>query len=257
MINFRHELFGESVFTSFRTIDAKVLGLQEHIERLWRAAQVCYTIEHVSLIEFERYFFYQNELTQLFAQYPNHYFRLTIYADADLSLAKLRFGLSELKLDIKHTALPKGPSAIQLQTSESPYSSHYLALKTGSYAQNIIFRRRAMENGYDDVLFVRENRLLEASTSAVIFHRGKTFVTPADKSILKSVTCQLLEKFCRDTDHKFIQRPMSLDELSDYEHVFLANSVQFLTSVTRIDDNNYSENNNLNINLQDFLRDKL
>ncbi len=242
MRNLRHELYGESVFTSFRTFEASVLGLNKHFERLYNSVTLCYGLRHIDPKTFNEYFLERLSLASQFQKYPNHYFRISIFSNGDKSLSKKNFGLGELEVDLKISKLPEKKASLKLKTFQSPYSEHYIPLKTGSYFQSLYFKRLAMSKGHDDVLFMRDDLILETSTSNLVLFKNAQAFFPEAKGILAGVTTSLLQKYFQSVNVSYTQMPIQYASLQDFDEVFALNAVRGLTPVLKIDDNEFVVN---------------
>jgi branched-subunit amino acid aminotransferase/4-amino-4-deoxychorismate lyase len=236
MINMRHELYGESVFTSFRSYAGKIIGLELHLQRLLGAVQKTYGLEDLTLEQFESHLIAGEELIGLASQYPNHYFRLTIMAQGDSSLQKTSFDLEDLKL-VKNIEKRSFDTETEktLKLTPSPFSQYYEPIKAGSYFQQLFFRRKAMRLGFSDVLFTQDDNILEASTSNILFFKNHQFYTPKANSILYGTTLKLFEKYCYQLDCPLSYETISLSTLDTYEAVYLLNAVEGLTAVSAIE----------------------
>ena len=237
MRNLRHELYGESVFTSFRTLNSKVLGLEFHIERLLSGVKDIFNFCDMSEKEFLTYFINDLNLDLKFKEYPNHYFRITFYSEGSTELNRHSFSLGEMKVDLSIKPMEELPKkSLKLKTFPTPFSEFYTPYKTGSYQPFLFFRKKALKVGYDDVLFLAGSNVLEASTSNIIFIKEEKVFTPDDPRVLNGVTVQCLESYIEKTNYSFEKEVVNLRDLKKFDASFCLNSVKGITPVTRIDD---------------------
>jgi branched-subunit amino acid aminotransferase/4-amino-4-deoxychorismate lyase len=236
MRNLRHELYGESVFTSFRTFNGQVYGLEEHFKRLYEAVRDVYFMKTLTYSQFFNYFCIDIRASYL-NKYPNHYIRMTIFSDqTNSSLNQKSFGLCDLELSISIKDLGEARSSLRLKSFSSPYSKSYIPIKSGSYFQNLYFKRKGIEQGYDDILFTVDDEVVEASTSNIIFQRGNDFFFPAGHYFLQGITLKLFKEFCRFKSFKIYELDIKKNSIRNYDQAFLLNSVQGLVSVKSIDE---------------------
>jgi len=107
------------------------------------------------------------------------------------------------------------------------------AVKSLSYAGNMLATRLAKERGADDALLVTPHgRVLEAPTSSFFYVRdGGLFTPPLDEHILDSITRRkVLELF--DVD----ERPTTLDDVTAADEAFLASTFKEALPVHAVDD---------------------
>src|SRR4051794_27447258 len=106
-------------------------------------------------------------------------------------------------------------------------------LKTISYAGNMLARRIAADEGFDDALLVTPHgRVLEGATSTFFWVRDGTLVTPPlDDRILASITR------ARIVDHAgAVEESCTLDDLRAAQEAFLASSVREVQPLAAIDE---------------------
>ncbi len=257
MRNSRHEIYGESIFTSFRTFDGKVPEFQEHIKRLWNGAKEGYGFEHLSLEAFSNHFLENLNLSQKFSDNLNHYFRLTLISNGDVSLGKMNFSLSEMELCLSIKPIPAMKSSLSLQTKPSPFSEHYLPIKNGSYFQQLVIKRQAMHAGFDDVLFTREGFILEASTSNIVFEKDEHFYFPAAKGIIQGITEGIFKRFLLAQNKKIINTNIELKEIKNFDHAYLLNCVGGITSVSKINDVCFESSQDTKSSFINFIKEVL
>lgn len=232
----RAELYGESIFTSFRSVNGVVPYYQEHLERLLASVNDYYFNQRFRYTDLVNHFIKPLQLEDQFRLSKNHYFRLTFVASKQTALTLRQFSLGDIELILNVGPLPTKLTNIRLQTTPSPYSENACLYKTGSYFQNFYFKQQAMREGFNDVLFTRNGQILEASTSSIFFQNESTIVTPLKNGIFPSISIKLVKSFCESRNYLFQSRKMSLQELRQFEKCFLINSVQLTTPVSAIDD---------------------
>jgi branched-chain amino acid aminotransferase len=106
-------------------------------------------------------------------------------------------------------------------------------LKSLSYAGNMLARRLAQENGYDDALFVTPHgRVLEGSTSAFFWVRdGELLTPPLEERILASITRDRIVAAMGAAEE-----PCTLEDLQVAQEAFIASSVREVQPIAAIDE---------------------
>lgn len=218
-------LYGESIFTSAVTnANGYIPGMEFHLERLYSGVKSYYGVEG----DFESYF----DIPKKFK--PNTYIRLNIFSQSRAGMIPEKFDLESLQLEILESDAPIVQSEITLKTYPSFLSENYRPIKTGSYAQHLFYKRQAKASGFDDALFTRNEEILEATTSNIFFIKGESIFTPSDSSILQGTTLQILRNCFEVSSTKIL-----IKELQSFDSVFIANAVQGIIPVTRIDQLNF------------------
>ena len=106
-------------------------------------------------------------------------------------------------------------------------------LKTLSYAGNMLARRLAVEQGYDEALLVTPHgRVLEGPTWSFFWVRdGRLLTPPLEDRILGSIT---RARILAVTDAR--EEPTTLEDLQAAEEAFIASTVREVLPIAAIDD---------------------
>lgn len=109
-------------------------------------------------------------------------------------------------------------------------------IKSLSYAANMLSRRLAQEQGYDDALLVTPHgRVLEAPTSSVFWVEGSDILTPPlSEHILASITRGLVLEVTGARE-----REATLAELLGADEIFLASTIREVHPVAALDDRRF------------------
>jgi D-alanine transaminase len=236
------ELFGESIFTSFRSINGAIYGLDYHVERILGDVIDYYLSSNYSVESLSSYFKLKIKLLILAKVNQNHYFRVSIFNKSRTELVPKHFGISDLDLAISIEKLPKSNGSISLKTFLSPYSENLKTIKSGSYFQNLYFRRLAFKEGFDDALFVRSGILLEASTSNLVLIKNNKIYFMKAKGIFPGVTQKLINDCADKLNMKVSYEVVRVKDLAKFEAAALVNSVQLISPIYKINDINYNVN---------------
>src|SRR4051812_37874012 len=106
-------------------------------------------------------------------------------------------------------------------------------LKSLSYAGNMLARRLAQENGFDDALLVTPHgRVLESTTASFFWVRdGELLTPPLEDRILASITRAKVV-----AEAGAAEQPCTLEDLQVAQEAFLASSVREVQPLAAIDD---------------------
>jgi D-alanine transaminase len=110
-------------------------------------------------------------------------------------------------------------------------------IKTVGLLASTLMNQNAKDLGFDDVIFVRDGVVTEASfANAFIVDAAGTLITKAPNNlILCGITRNRLIDFAKEAKIKVEERDFSVDELMAAEEVFLTSSSLILRPVTKID----------------------
>lgn len=257
-------LYGESIFTSMRSVDGVIPGIERHLARLFDHCNDYYFHGKLSRVNFDKYFLKDTNWKMLLRKFPNHYFRLTIYAKEKRDqILPIVFTLNDLTLNIDTKKLPAieglagSEKGVRLKTYPSPFSEHHVKLKAGSYFQNLYFKRLAQAARYDDALFYSGGSITEASTSNIIFQKGSDFYLSSNQNeTFQGIGQSLFKDFLKTRNYSLKIENIKKHELDSYDACYLLNSVSFISGITQIDFSYYKLNGNVINEYIQFIKQK-
>ncbi len=110
-------------------------------------------------------------------------------------------------------------------------------IKTVGLLASTMMNQKAKDSGFDDVIFVRNGFITEASfANAFIVDENDILVTkPADNQILCGITRNRLIELAKKNGVKVSERNFGIDELMKSKEVFLTSSSLILRPVVKVD----------------------
>lgn len=224
-------LRGYSAFEALRTYDRRPFHLGEHLERLYRSAQMIdlqlpYAREEVASI-----------IREIIARNPYRHAAIRMLVTGgeseDGMIAVGRPKLLVMIGPLGERDMQRFARGYSLITSrlqrEAPEA------KTSNYTSAVRALKEAARRGADDALFVNEQgHVQEATRSNFFIFRGDTLVTPRDQ-ILIGITRDIVLDLARER-FPIEERPILLAELALADEAFLTASSREISPVVRIDD---------------------
>ncbi|HSQ89065.1 aminotransferase class IV [Romboutsia sp.] len=127
--------------------------------------------------------------------------------------------------------------------------------KTTNYFESIYTKNYAIENGYDDGLFIDlNNTILECSMSNIFFIKDKKIFTPNSKlSILNGTTKRRIIEICGELDIEVEEAEIKLKQIEEFDFAFVSNSLMGMMKITQIEEIKYNEYNELFNKISSFL----
>jgi len=109
-------------------------------------------------------------------------------------------------------------------------------IKSNNYMENYIERKIALENGYDEILFLNiDNKVCEGAISNIFYIKNNIIYTPkVECGLLPGIVRKKIIKLVKDLGCILIEDKFSLDEVLSADEVFLTNSKNNLYSVLGI-----------------------
>jgi branched-chain amino acid aminotransferase len=114
------------------------------------------------------------------------------------------------------------------KTPESKVINHKL--------RSSIYHKLISEGGYEALLVNEKNQITEGSRSNIFFLKGDILVTAPDEVILSGITRKYILDICRATRTKVIFECVSVDDLFEYDAVFMTGTSPMVLPFYCIDD---------------------
>ena len=235
-------MYGESVFTTMRLVDGRIREWDSHFDRLKKGVEFVYG----PFIEGEGWHtFLRDRLeTRLDSEDGDKIIRLTLYREHDRGLqAHGLFSILDLRLHIGH--FPYDPArfegrrfhlrTVPATTRPSWWPSY---LKVGNYLETILFQKKFMRPGDDDILFLsHDDTILESSVANIFVCRhDKLYTAPGGPNVLEGVTRKKVLEKAHEAFTSVSETETSMKEIIKADGVFGTNCIRGLFLVTRIDD---------------------
>ena len=208
---------GDGVFEVVRVYDGRPFALGDHLDRLERSAANLRLDGDVPRAQLER------EIPELL------YARGGAEFDGCLRIVLTRGGRRLLVTE----PLPPMPERVRVAFVTCAPTRVLDAIKSLSYAANVLCTRIARERGFDEALMVTPHgRVLEAPTSSFFWvtPEGELCTPPLDDHILASIT---RERVMRLVDVR--ERPAPIDDVLEAREAFLCSTTREVHPVAAIE----------------------
>ncbi|WP_353683747.1 aminotransferase class IV [Thermodesulfovibrio sp. 3907-1M] len=232
-MNYRTILFGEGLFETILW-QGKTKKLLRHYERLKNSAQFF----HIPCPDFESFYRLIEEKAEkrkniyvkycliskgegIYHSYPEESESLVIIKDYKADLNPKKLFISSIK---RH--------------SRNPVIYH----KTMNYLTNILAKREALLEGFDDSIMLNENdEITECASSNILVVKGERLQTPAKESgLLSGTTLQILIEKANVKEER-----LKIEDLYTARAVFILNSLTGALPVSQIMDKKYPFDNEI------------
>lgn len=224
-------LRGYSVFESLRTYDRRPFHLEEHLNRLYRSAEIIELAVPYS----------RNDIAAVVQEVikRNSYKHATIRIlvtggeSEDGILPTGKPVLAVLITPLGERDMERFAKGYKVITTHLQRTSP--EAKTTSYVAAVRALKEAARHNAADALFVNEQgHVLEGTRSNFFVFRGNTLVTPRT-GVLMGVTRNVVLELARSR-FPVEERPILLDELPLVDEAFITSSSREITPVVQIDD---------------------
>jgi len=224
-------LRGYCVFESLRTYNRHPFHLHEHLQRLYRSAE---------LIELALPYSY-DDIARIIHKAIEHntykHASIRIFVTGGESEDGLMPGgkplLAVLITPLAERDMDRFAQGLKLITTR--LARTVPDAKTSNYLAAIRALKEAARRNASDALFVSEQgHVLEGTRNNFFVFRGDTLVTPKEQ-ILLGITRDVVLELARGR-FALEERPITLDELAQVDEAFITSSTKEITPVIQIDD---------------------
>lgn len=213
--------YGLGVFETIAVDAGKALLLPYHMERMHSSLKRLGIARAISQHEIETYI-----------------------ATEGIEDAAVKIAVSQENLFISHRENPysteRCPQKLSLALSETlrNETSLFTYHKTLNYGENILARRKAIEQGHDDAVFLNtKNEVTECSASNLFFVTDGIIHTPhLDSGLLPGV----IRRYVLERE-QVVERAIAFSEITSFQEAFVTNSLMGIMPVERIADCTFPE----------------
>lgn len=249
----RAYLYGDSLYEVIRTHGGKPFGLDEHLTRLEKSAELCRMKLGQSLSHYrEEIIRTLNEFYEKISTHPSHPTLPEAYCRIIVSRGegKIGFGLPCLTTSTLYSIIVQPleePTAEQTQTGlrlkvvarlrNSPRALDP-AMKSGNYLNNLLAYLEAAQEGYDDALLCNNDGHLTEGTTFNLFYvrRGIIATPPLDIGILNGITRNHVIDLAQTLKIPVREVRFPKERLYEADEVFLTSTIKEVFPITKIDE---------------------
>jgi len=230
-------LYGFGLFETVKVLDGKMIFLKEHLERLKKGSSVlklefiykeddieeyCYDIiNRDSLIN--------GAIRISYSKNINDYYLL----------------ISTRENNYKKETYKKGFKLCFSTIKRNPYSP-LVYVKSNNYLENILARRKAVEHGFDEAVFVNIfNKVCEGSISNIFFIKDKIIYTPdTNCGILSGILRKQVINLIDNLNIKICTGEYESNDLYKADEIFITNSLMDIMPVCQLEDKKFNMKTN-------------
>jgi branched-chain amino acid aminotransferase len=234
-------LYGDGVFEGIRIYNGKIFKCGQHMERLWRCAEMIrmrIPVSREEMVQIMRDCVEANNL-------QNGYIRLIVSRGAgNLGLDPRKCPTAGVICIADQISLyPKefyetGMKIIVAKRPRTPVECLDPRIKSLNYLNNILGKVEAIDHGCDEAIMLNLEGYVGECTGDNIFviKDGKVFTPPTESGILEGITRRFVMDLCADMGIPCNLRNMKPEEVKSADEVFLTGTAAEVIAVTQIDD---------------------
>ncbi len=236
-------LYGESVFESMSAFGDCIVNLDKHLSRLefsceYLGIDLPWTLERIGIA---------TRSLAAAADLPRSFVRIYITTGHGWGMPSAPDSqpiwytfVTPPPMDWRESQRRAGQVGTALQPTDLGYTRRDPPPKISAYANAVLPLHRARNNGFDDILWINQDREVVETSAANIFFIGRQgdqleVVTPSGKSgglegIMRGWMIELLTSAGIRTEISTVQ----IDELPRFDEAFTTSSLRGITPVDRI-----------------------
>jgi 4-amino-4-deoxychorismate lyase len=233
----RSLFFGEGLFETFRWKKSLPVLFNKHIERMKKGAH------HLGIpFPGEEVIKERLDSALISSQASDSYVKLCLLSEGSTTFYEMPRGYS-LLIIVREYHPPKERVKAFVSSFRRSSTSPIRRLKSLNYMENIIARREAMVDGFDEAIFLNdEGDLSEGSTSNIFWLKEGILFTPSvDCGLLPGVIRGFVVELARDMGMKVIEGKYNLDSFVTSEAGFITNSLIGAIAVSHVNDFSLSD----------------
>lgn len=216
---------GYGIFDFFKTINGKLIFLEDHLDRFYRSAEALHLPVAQSREQLESLLLELMDRNQL----PNSGIRITLtggYSPDGYAIAKPNLIIAQHALKIATEIDVKG---IKLITY--PHQRQLPYVKTLDYLMAVWLQPLLKEKGVDDLLYHHNGLVKECPRANFFIVNEADEVITSGENILKGV----VRKQVLSLGSNVFEREITLDDLRNCKEAFITSSTKNILPVTEID----------------------
>ena len=238
--------YGSCVFEGIRIYDGKIFKLDEHIQRLFKSADI---LDLKIPFEMEKICFNVEELVKK-QKVLNGYIRPVVWRGSEMMAISAKKGSTNIAIACWEWPSYFSPDrlldGINLTVAKwvrpSPKSAPTDSKAAGLYMICSLSKNEAENKGFDDALMLDYRGYIAEATGANIFFvkNGELF-TPKPDCFLNGITRQTVINLAKKLQLNVIEDHFQIDFLSTCSEAFLTGTAVEITPISSIDNYKFND----------------
>ncbi|QXM07180.1 aminotransferase class IV [Crassaminicella indica] len=224
--------YGYGLFETLKVHNGKIYFIDEHINRLENGCKELNIKLHYDLKLIKAY------------TYQLIHFNNLLFGVVKIIYAKNKTGYDLLITTRENTyskeSYKKGFMVSFAAAKKNPYSK-LTYIKSNNYLENILAKKEALKNGYDEAIFLNTDEFLsEGSCTNIFFVKDKIIYTPSIQcGILPGIMRKQIIKLIYALDLQLKIGTFTKEALYNADEIFLTNSLMDLMPVAQLEDKTF------------------
>ncbi len=230
-------LLGDGIFETIRAFNGIPLLFDKHWKRLRLSAdffRLPIPISKAELYEIVEELLEKNELN-----FGHASLRITLSGGSAPRGLLVKAPINPTFIITAFPLVPHDNSPLRVCVSPYPKNAQSPTVKhkTINYLENIVSKRFADENGFDDALLLNtDGKITELTIANVFFIKNNCVYTPPiQDGVLPGVTRETIIEECRSKGLQIEETSLGLQDLISMDEMFLTNALMHIRRVSQVD----------------------
>jgi branched-subunit amino acid aminotransferase/4-amino-4-deoxychorismate lyase len=226
-------LYGEGLFETLLAVNGQPINLKEHLDRLYRGAQITGVKIQPSKADVEHWIerilhFHSTWVAKV---------RITVTTGESGRWVGIQ-GPGQFIISASPHEVPDKPFKLHVSEFKLDADSPFRNIKTLSYGLHAAAFRKAQAAKSDDALMLNNKGKVAETTSANIFwvKKGQIYTTPLNSGCLEGVTRKQVMVEAKKLGFKVAEKDETVAGIGSAEEVFITSSLKLATPVGKIVD---------------------
>lgn len=230
-------LFGEGLYATIAVVTGQALFIEDHLCRLKQAcAELNFPSDGAD---------WQEVVTQLISLNKIDSAGVSVIVTRGVDKVRHHLPMAE-KPTVLAFAYPWKPSVIRrpvvANIQDDPRALSYSHLKINSLLPNVQASQKAHQQGFDKVIFHRDDIIVEAAQANLFWIKeGQLFTASTDLPLVCGITRRLVLRIAADMGLSVHQGHYPLDDLLSADEVFLCATLTQITPISKIGLSSYQQ----------------
>ncbi|MBU0455183.1 MAG: aminotransferase class IV [Pseudomonadota bacterium] len=233
-------LFSDGIYEVISVYNGKPFLAHKHIDRLNHSAQAIGLLQPFSQAQWLRIFSKLLKLNQIKTENKSLYLQMTRGVDSTRSLALPKshlkptvFVMLKELIQPDYSNLSKGFKVI----TREDIRWKLCHIKTTALLPNILMQQEALNEGANEVLLIRDKKIIEGASSNVFIAKSNVIYTPPlSSSLLGGTTRALVIELAQKNKLSLQEKQLTLTRLLNADEVWITSSSRDVMPISFVND---------------------
>ena len=252
--------YGESLFTTCRVKNKKIVFFKDHTDRLLSSINRYFFYNTLTVTELESLKERINgELNNILRSYDNHQMRITCYLKAPLGLKTTTRHVSDIIIKVSVIPFKKRSSIKHIgfcNLQNKSMDDLFQGIKVPRYFERAYYLNHPDYSQFEDLLFMRKGHVDSMSVYNIFGVKNNTIYTPCLESCsVEGILRRKIIKTAKENGLNIKECLLLKSDMEEMESLFAVNSVQGILNINMINKRNLQIENHIIEKLKLYIKE--